>query len=1311
MFPPNTATSEGRLAHYLTRIPGLRSWFVAIAVIAVPAALAITYSGTSDLKASSMSAEKPEHIKELSDSLANATSDKLSLPSRQPSGFSRESSGVPKELSIAGFMREESGAKPSSFLAPTVSFVSVPGVLPRDTTFENYSPLVSIQYEDLGAETYTLVVHLLETQTGNFNCGGTQSTQMWCPASFTIDNQSGNNSSGRILDARTMNVSNYNGFLWKAELKQSALVVSEALQNAGSTSNRAPVLNPVGNKTVALGQSLDFTVTASDSENDAVSFSAQSLPPGASFNNTTGQFHWQPSTLGTFSSIAFAVTQSGATSLSDAELITIQVTNPPPAGVLAFTAGSYMTGESGPAVLTVTRANGNAGAITVAYSTLNGTAISGSDYTGVSGGTISFADGEATKTIRVSIINDSNVEINEAFQVALSAPTGGATLGNPSQATVTIVDDDTPQLAGQWGGVINLETVPIHIHLLPNGNVMFWDRHNHDKEPAWDVTPRLWDPANPTVFTKLPLPEGWDIFCSGHSLMSDGRLFVAGGHIRDFAGALTAGIYDSVTNSWTALPDMNAGRWYPSSTALANGDTLVLAGTKLDYGDINQLPQVWQINTGTWRNLSSATLGGYPAWADYYPFAYVAPNGKVFVAGPQKTARYLDTTGTGSWTDVANSSLCYRDYGSSVMYNDSKVLIVGGNPRDDCDPSVTPPINPSETAEVINLNDSIPAWRSVASMSVGRRHLNTTILPDGKVLVTGGSSKPSHDDPTGAVLYPELWDPNTETWTPVAAHTRYRGYHSNALLLPDGRVLVAGGGHPDPDGGTAEKNGEIYSPPYLFKGARPTITSAPTTVAYGNAFFVQTPDGASVTSVSWIRLPSVTHAFNQNQRINRLTFQQAPGGLNVTAPANASLCPPGHYMLFILNGNGVPSVAKVVQVGNSLPTVTTTVQFSSTNFSVTESSIALLNVSRSGDASNPAIIDIATSDGTARQSSDYTIASGTLSFAAGETSKNFVILVSDDAYVEGNETINLTLSSPAGVSLGIPATAILTITDNDTQPPTANPIDDARSFVYQHYLDFLSREPDQGGLDFWTNEISKCGSDATCIKTWRIIVSNAFFYEQEFQQTGAYVYRLYRAAFGNDQPSPNPDTGNPSETKKIPAYDVFMQDRARVVAGANQAQEQLDLANAFVQRAQFLARYPAGLSGTEYVDALLTRLKNDSGADLTSQRPALIDLFTQGGRGAVLYRLADDNLQTNPINNRSFIDTEYNRSFVYTQYAGYLRRDSDIGGFLFWLEVVGRFPFRDITGQNAMVCAFITSREYQERFSPIVTHFNSECGP
>jgi len=146
-----------------------------------------------------------------------------------------------------------------------------------------------------------------------------------------------------------------------------------------------------------------------------------------------------------------------------------------------------------------------------------------------------------------------------------------------------------------------------------------------------------------------------------------------------------------------------------------------------------------------------------------------------------------------------------------------------------------------------------------------------------------------------------------------------------------------------------------------------------------------------------------------------------------------------------------------------------------------------------------------------------------------------------------------------------------------------------------------------------------------------------------------------------------------------------------------------------VQRSEFLSRYPASLGSAAFVDALLTRIRNDSGVDLVSQRAALISLCDQVGRATVLYRLADDNAQTNPINNRAFIDAEYNRSFVYTQYAGYLRRDADIGGFLFWLGKVNEFPIRNAEIQHTMVCAFITSREYQQRFSISVSRTNADC--
>ena len=169
-----------------------------------------------------------------------------------------------------------------------------------------------------------------------------------------------------------------------------------------------------------------------------------------------------------------------------------------------------------------------------------------------------------------------------------------------------------------------------------------------------------------------------------------------------------------------------------------------------------------------------------------------------------------------------------------------------------------------------------------------------------------------------------MWDPATGTWTTMASLTKIRAYHSTALLLPDGRVLSAGG---EPGGGASA---EIYSPPYLFNGSRPTITSAPASVAYGQSFFVGTPDATSISKVTLIALSSVTHGFNMGQRISRPLFSQATGGLNVTAPSNPNKTPPGYYMLFILNSNGVPSVAKILQISATASSPTPTPRASST---------------------------------------------------------------------------------------------------------------------------------------------------------------------------------------------------------------------------------------------------------------------------------------------------------------------------------------------------------------------------------------------
>lgn len=207
-------------------------------------------------------------------------------------------------------------------------------------------------------------------------------------------------------------------------------------------------------------------------------------------------------------------------------------------------------------------------------------------------------------------------------------------------------------------------------------------------------------------------------------------------------------------------------------------------------------------------------------------------------------------------------------------------------------------------------------------MKFRRRQHNATLLPDGTVLVTGGTEGAGFDnlDPGQPIHTPELWDPSSGTWAQMAPEEIDRCYHSTAVLLPDGRILSGGGGEYAPQNGISNPpinthaNAQLFSPSYLFKGARPIITKAPAKVAYGEAFEVETPAPSEISRVSWIRLPSVTHSFDQNQRINSLNFQRGAKQVTVTAPANGNICPPGHYMLFLLNQNKVPSIAAIIQI-------------------------------------------------------------------------------------------------------------------------------------------------------------------------------------------------------------------------------------------------------------------------------------------------------------------------------------------------------------------------------------------------------------
>ena len=437
-----------------------------------------------------------------------------------------------------------------------------------------------------------------------------------------------------------------------------------------------------------------------------------------------------------------------------------------------------------------------------------------------------------------------------------------------------------PAESGSWSAPIPWPVVGLHLHQLSNSKVLSWGRTGD---------PQLWNPTT-GAFTAVPsVPE---LFCSGHSLLPNGRLLVSGGHISDDHGLPNITQYAPGVQSWSSSTPMRRGRWYPTNTTLANGDVLILAGRD-QAGLVVGEPEIWSPNG--LRVLSTASLN-----LAYYPRAFLAPNGMVFHAGEEQTTRYLNTSGTGSWTTVGNRLYGARDYGSAVMYDEGKILYAGGG-------------RTTNTAEIINLISAAPTWEWTGSMAFPRRHLNLTVLPTGEVLATGGSSGTTFNDVTRAVHAAEIWNPNTGVWTTLASNGVSRAYHSTTILLPNGRVLHTGGG--DAADTPNELNAELFSPPYLFRGPRPTITTAPTLVGYNIPFRVQTPQFGTISKVSLIRLGSTTHAFDMNQRFQWLTFSQDAGGLIINAPTSPNRTPPGHYMLFILGANDVPSLAKIVNVG------------------------------------------------------------------------------------------------------------------------------------------------------------------------------------------------------------------------------------------------------------------------------------------------------------------------------------------------------------------------------------------------------------
>jgi hypothetical protein len=374
-----------------------------------------------------------------------------------------------------------------------------------------------------------------------------------------------------------------------------------------------------------------------------------------------------------------------------------------------------------------------------------------------------------------------------------------------------------------------------------------------------------------------------------------------------------------------------------------------------------------------------------------------------------------------------------------------------------------------------------------------------------------------------------------------------------------------------------------------------------------------------------------------------------------------------------------------------------------------------ITVNRTSDVSRPATVDYSTSDyfvsvtegpcsatsNVASSRCDYTSAFGTLRFAAGETTKTFIILISQDSYYEGPETASLNLANPTGGAvLGAQAISSLQIADDTFEPPT-NPIDSADAFVRQHYHDFLNREPDAAGLAFWSNQITECQQPgATCsAEVRRINVSAAFFLSIEFQETGYLAYRFYKSAYGNISGAPVPLRLSEflPDTQQLGKDVVIGQPGSEQQLEANKVAYALD----FVSRSRFTSAYPTTLTPAQFVDALFS---NGAVTPSATDRNAAINEF--GGAGNTADTAARARSLRRVAENSTLKQQETNKAFVLMQYFGYLRRNPndppeanlDFGGYNFWLGKLNEFNGNFVNAE--MVKAFLVSGEYRHRFGP-----------
>ena len=1013
----------------------------------------------------------------------------------------------------------------------------------------------------------------------------------------------------------------------------------------------------------------------------------------------------------------FAVNLSNAINATISDGIGVGTINNDDTNVtIAVSPSATAEDGAGNLVYTFTRTGVTSGALTVNFS-VGGTAAladyleSGADVYTATSGSITFGAGDTTKQVTLDPVSDSTVESDETAILTVTTGTG-YNVGSPSVATGTITNDDSdvtvavaPSAAAEDGAT----------------NLVYTFTRNGVTSGALTVN---FSVAGTAAFTTDYTQTGAATFSASSGTVTFG------------AGNLTATVTvdpladSAVESDETAVLTLTSGTGYNvASPSVATGTitnddtdvTLAVAPSAAAEDGATNLVYTFTRNGVTSGALTvNFSVAGTAAFSTDYTqlgaATFSASSGAVTFGAGNSTATVTINPSTDSTVEPDETAILTVTTGTG--YNVASPSVATGTITND-DTDVTLAVAPSAVAEdgAANLvytftRNGVTSGALTVNFSVtGAATFGTDYTQTGAATFTASSGTVTFG--AGNSTATVTIDPSTDSTvepdeTAILTVTTGAGYNvaspsaaTGTITNDETEVTVAVSPSAVAEDGasnlvyTFTRNGDTT-------GALTVNFSVSGTAAFATDY---TQSGAATFTASSgtviFGAGNSTAVVNINPSVDSLAESDETVILTVTSGAGYAVASPSAATGTINNDDSSGGI----------------VRFSSAVYNTTENSkFVTITIERGGDTTGAVTVDYATPDdseavvevpcstinGLASPRCDFTTALGTLRFAAGETSKTFIVLISQDNYVEGPETLNLTLSNlTGGAVFGVPSTATLTI-DDDLTEPSENPIDDAENFVRQHYHDFLNREPDAAGLAFWRDQITACGSNQACIQNRRIHVSAAFYLSIEFQGTGYLVERLYKTAYGDATGS---STIGGVHTLPVPVvrFSEFLLDTQEiglgVIVGAPGWEATLEnnkaaFVNRFADRARFTTEYPGSMTNEAFVDKLNTNAGNPLS---TAERDQLVaDLTTAAKtRAQVVRAVAEDS---------DLVNAEFNRAFVLMQYFGYLRRnpnaapDSDHTGYDFWLTKLNQFNGNFVNAE--MVNAFITSIEYRRRSAP-----------